>query len=92
VEFEDLDITQLSIQGSATGIYRGQKVRRVPAFGGEPESILARIFLDAPGGPVAVQVDEAAIALIESLGIVDGDRIVVTRVTEENYRVVKEAA
>jgi hypothetical protein len=91
VEFEDLDITQLSIQGSASGVYRGQKVRHVPAFGSEPESILARVFLEAAGGPVAVQVDEGAITQIEALGIVNGNRLIVTRVAKDNYRAVKEA-
>jgi hypothetical protein len=91
-DFEDLDITQLSIQGSASGIYRGQKVRRVPAFAEEPEVFLARIFLDSAGGPVAVQVDEHAIAHIAALQIVNGDRIIVTRLTEENFSVAKEAA
>ncbi len=92
MDFEDLDITQLAIQGSASGTYRGQKVRRVPPFEDQPEVVLARVFLDAAGGPVAVQVDERAIGQIEALQVVNGDRIIVTRLTEENYSVAKEAA
>jgi hypothetical protein len=74
-----------------SGVYRGQKVHHVPAFGSEPESILARVFLEAAGGPVAVQVGEGAITQIEALGIVKEGRLIVTRVAEDNYRVVKEA-
>jgi hypothetical protein len=90
MEFEDLDIAQLAIQGSASGIYRGQKVHRVPAFENQPEVFLARVFLDSAGGPIAVQVDEHAISHIEALQVVNGDRIIVTRLTEESYSVAKE--
>ena len=91
-DFEDLDISQLAIQMSFNGIYRGQKVHRAPAFGDLPEVVVARVFLDTAGGPVAVKVDERAIAQIEALGVVEGDAIIVSRLAEEDYSVVKEVA
>jgi hypothetical protein len=57
-------------------------VRRVPAFGDQPETVLARVFLDADGGPMVVQVDEGAVTQLAALGVADGDRIVVTRSSE----------
>jgi hypothetical protein len=90
MEYEDLDITQLAVGSSVAGFYRGEKKHLVPAFGDQPETVLARVFLEAAGGPVAVQVDEPAIAQIGELGVNDGHRILVTRTTEGDYLVARE--
>jgi hypothetical protein len=88
--YEDLEIQQLGVGASVNGIYRGQKALRVPALNDQPEVFVARVFLETGGGPIAVQVDEHAIAQIETLEVVDGDRIIVTRSAEDRYLVAKE--
>jgi hypothetical protein len=90
VEYEDLDISQLGVGSTQSGVYRGQKVRRVPAFDDQPEVFLARVFLETAGGPMTVQVDHDAISHIEALGVVDGDRIIVTRLTEDDFSVARK--
>jgi len=90
MDFEDLDITQLAVGSSVAGVYRGDKKSVVPAFGDEPEKVLARVFLEADGGPVAVQVDERATGQIHDLGVNNGHRIVLTRTTESDYSVARE--
>lgn len=90
MDYEDLDITLLTVGSSVGGIYRGEKERRVPAFQDQPETFLARVFLETDGGPAAVQVNERAIAQIEELGVNDGHRIVVTRTAENDYLVARE--
>jgi hypothetical protein len=90
VEHEDLDVSLLGVGASVNGIYRGQMVHRVPVLNNQPEVFVARVFLDAGGGPVAVQVNELAVALIDGLGVVDGDRIIVTRSAQDAYVVAKD--
>jgi hypothetical protein len=92
MEYEDLDVTLLGVGASVNGIYRGQKVHRVPALNDQPEVVVARVFLDAGGGPIAAQVNEVAIAHVEALGVVDGDRITITRSAQDAYVVAKEGA
>lgn len=69
MSFEEMDITQLPVGARVAGFYRGQDVRTVPAFGDQPEAILARVFLDADGGPIVVQLDDRAIAQLAALGV-----------------------
>jgi hypothetical protein len=91
MEFEDLDIQQLSVGASQNGRYRGHKVHRVHAIADQPEMVLARVFLEAPGGPAAVEVDEAALERINVLDVDDGDSIIVTRIAQDDYSVAKES-
>jgi hypothetical protein len=90
MECEDLDVSLLGVGASVNGIYRGQKVHRVPALNDQPEVVVARVFLDAGGGPIAVQVNEVAIKHIEALEVIDGDRIIVTCMAEDDYLIAKE--
>ena len=90
MELEDLDVSLLGVEESVNGIYRGQKVHRVPALPDQPEVFVARVFLEGGGGPIAVQVNEVAIAQIEGLQVVEGDRIIVSRLAEDTYVVAKE--
>jgi hypothetical protein len=90
VEYEDLDVSLLGVGATVNGIYHGQKVHRVPALNDQLEVFVARVFLEAGGGPIAVQVNEVAIAQIEALGAAEGDRIIVTRSAQDEYVVAKE--
>jgi hypothetical protein len=90
VEYEDLEILLLGTGESVNGIYHGQKALRIPAVNDQPEVVLARVFLETGGGPVAVQVNEEAVGQIAALDAVDGDKIIVTRLAEDRYVVAKE--
>jgi hypothetical protein len=89
-EHEKLPILQLNVGANIRGAYRGQKSHTVPAIEEQPEVFLARVFLDTAEGPAAVEVNRQALAHIEALKAVDGDSIIVHRVAEDSYHVVKE--
>jgi hypothetical protein len=90
--YEDLEITQLGIGDTLNGIYRGQRVHQFPKFKEQEPELVARIFVETAGGPVAVQVDEASIEQIRQGEIAEGDRIIVRRATEDLHLVTREGA
>jgi hypothetical protein len=92
VGYEDLEISQLGVGDSVNGVYRGQRVHRFPAFKEQEPELLARVFLDTDGGARAVKVDELAIEQIEILEVVDGDRVIVSRLSSDEHLVAKEGS
>ncbi len=90
MEYEDLDISQIAVGANVRGAYRGEKTHTIPAFGDEPERTLARVFLDTGGGPAAVQVNEQAIENMKALNVTDGDALIVSRIAEDQYDVVRD--
>ena len=90
MEYEDLDISQIVVGANVRGAYRGEKTHTIPAFGDEPERTLARVFLDTGGGPAAVQVNEQAIEQIRALDVADDEALIVSRIGEDQYEVVRE--
>lgn len=88
--YEDLDISQIVVGANIRGSYKGQKTHTIPAFGNEPERTLARVFLDTGGGPAAVQVNEQAVERINALDVAEGDALIVSRIGEDQYDVVRD--
>jgi hypothetical protein len=88
---KDLPIKQLPFGANERGVYRGQRVFSVPAIEDQPEIYQARVFLDAEGGPVAIEVNEDAIRQVKVLAT-DGDSIIVQRPAADRFIISREDA
>ena len=92
MDYENLEISQLGVGNTLNGVYRGQRIHQFPAFSDQEPQFLARVFLDTAGGPVVVNVDEIAIEQISVLEVSDGDRIIISRLSDDRHVVAKEGS
>jgi hypothetical protein len=86
---KDLPIQYVSIGGSVRGTYRGELFHDVPDHD-ETSVKMGRVFLDTENGPLAIGGGDSLLTQLKALQLEDGDQIIIHRVDEESFHVLKE--